>query len=162
MSAVGRALAVCQHFEASAHHVMFTWEISHIDKSELGPQEFRSIALALMSVTLGGATRKLAHAGDLGATYADVLERGRTARNWFAHDSAPIIDEEGNLPDHFASRLTLFRVHIRYLCQADAVLAGASYGIQEREAAHLEALDSYAQAVEAWVLEPLRPWLESA
>ena len=161
-SAVGRAMAVCQNFEACAHHVMVVWEITHSDNRELGFEELRSIALALRNVTLGGATRTLARAGDLGANHAELFERGRAARNWLAHESTLRIDEKGSLRDDFVSHLTQFRLHIRYLCQVDAVLAGASYEIQEREAVRPETLDSYARGLEAWVLEPIGPWLESA
>ena len=162
ISAVGRAIAVCQNFEACAHHGMVVWEITQNNNRQLEFDELRSIALALRNVALGGATRRLSDADDFGADHAEVLERGRIARNWLAHESTILIDVKGDIRDDFVSHLREFREHVKYLCDADATLAAASYEIQDRELVRTESQESYARRVEAWVLEPIWPWLESA
>ena len=155
-------MAVCQNLEGCAHHVMVVWEITKEENRVLGVDELRAVATRLKDVPLGRTSRKLRTSVDFGAEGAEVLEQGRIARNWLAHESTLIIDEQGDMRDNkFMPHITEFGKHVRCLCKADSMLAIASYEIQEREPISSGFGELYARRVETWVLDPISSLLAS-
>ena len=155
LSAVGRALAVCQHLEDCAHHVMVVWAVTDGIAEGRERDDLRAIARRLRNVGLGGATQRLGDASDFGTKRAQALEEGLKARNWLAHEAATIVEERLNKRDRFAQRVGELRSQVVELCRADAVMATSSYEICEREPAPSLFAGTYADRLADWVLEPV-------
>lgn len=154
-AALGRALVVCQHLEDCAHHVMETWAVT--DAMRAGthdPDELRAIALGLQDLSLGRSVRRLAAAEDFGPDRADVVERGRVARNWIVHGGATVITVHYPMP-LVTEALAEFSRRVDGLCEATALLSMASYIICEREPVPLGARAENARQLRAWIMAPI-------
>lgn len=169
LSAIGRALAVCQHFEDCVRHVAavyaITDEISWDDAPDTThPHELdrlRAIARRLGAATLGQCLRGLGGSADFGIDRFSLVDRGRAARNWLAHEAASIVDSAHDSFDEFIHQVCALRNHVAALCLADAIVSVASHEICEREPAPRPYADSYAERLQNWILTPLACWLYS-
>ncbi|MDP3028482.1 MAG: hypothetical protein Q8O04_03130 [Deltaproteobacteria bacterium] len=159
LSAIGRAIAVCQHLENCAHHVMVVFAVTDAATAGKGDNDLKSIALGLRDETLGRSVRRLASTPEFANERGRALAKGREARNWLAHEAATVVDEQHDAPNEMIERARVLRNQVMELCSADAILATASYEICEREPAPRAYTETYSERLAMWILDPVKEWL---
>lgn len=159
LSAVGRAIAVCQHLEDCSHYVMTVYAVTDASAEGKSHADLKSIALRLRDARLGRSMGRLENAPEFANERGRALTKGREARNWLAHEAATAIDERHDAPDELIERVRVFRNQVVELCRADAILAKASYEICERKPAPRSYADKYSEKLSMWILAPVKEWL---
>lgn len=184
LAALGRAMALAQNFEHNCKFVFGTLDMGRdYGDSKIPHDQWRAHAKKLHGRSLGAALKAREKDADFSAEQIATLEAARSGRNFLAHRAAEAalyvpastgkrklreilagttdlatIEKERTelLLTHIRKALPAFEEAVRALAQADNIVAGWSYLIQEKEDRLPTVTGWYVNTVVAWVLEPLR------
>lgn len=153
-ASIGRALVVCQHVEDCARHVQVAWAVTdRMIEGEEDRAKLQEIAGRFRKYTLSRRVQYLEGTPDFGEDRIRVIDIGRLARNWLAHETGDVV-EMGAGPEWFIERLKEFRDRTLELCEAAELLARASYEICEGKPASRDSR-GYATRLYGWVVTPV-------
>lgn len=182
--ALGRALGLAQNFEQSCKFVLGIWDLGKAhEEGKIQTRDERAYSEKLMGRMLGALVKSLRD--DIDITDADkaAFKAAREARNYLAHEAAAVglfippkyarrklreimrgsldtaaIEKERTemLHAHIRDGVPKFVEAIRAIAEADNIVSGWSYMIQEKDDRLPFVAERYVQSVVAWVLEPLR------
>ncbi len=183
-AALGRAMALAQNFEQNCKFVFGTLDMGRdYEDGKIPHDQWRAHARRLHGRSLGAALKAREKDADFSAEQIATLEAGRVGRNYLAHraaeaglyvppstgkrklgeilrgtaDPAAIEKERAEmLLAYMRKAVPSFEDAVRAIAQADNMVAGWSYLIQEKEDRLPSATAWYVSTVVAWVLEPLR------
>lgn len=183
-AALGRAMALAQNFEHNCKFVFGTLDMGRdYEDGKIPHEQWRAHAKKLHGRSLGAVLKAREKDGDFSAEQIATLEAARAGRNYLAHRAAeaglyvpartgkrklreilggtadPVAIEKERaemLLAHIRKALPAFGEAVRALAEADNMVAGWSYLIQEKEDRLPAVTEWYVNTVVAWVLEPLR------
>ena len=183
-AALGRAMALAQNFEHNCKFVFGTLDMGQVyEDGKIPREQWRVHAKKLHGRSLGAALKARKKDADFSANEIATLESARASRNYLAHraaevglyvpprtgkrklreifdgtaDRAAIEKERAEmLFAHIREALPAFEKAVRSLAEADNMVAGWSYLIQEKENYLPTVTEWYVNTVVAWVLEPLK------
>lgn len=182
-AALGRAIALAQNFEHNCKFVFGTLDMGQAyEDGKIPREQWRVHAKKLHGRSLGAVLKGREKDADFSAKEIATLESGRASRNYLAHRAAEvglyvpprtgkrkpreIFDGTANpaviekeraemLVAHMREALPDFRKAVRALAEADNLVAGWSFLIQEKVDNLPTVSDWYVNTVVTWVLEPL-------
>lgn len=183
-AALGRAMALAQNFEHNCKFVFGTIDMGRdFEDGKIPVKQWRAHAKKLHGRSLGAVVNAREKDADFSAEQIATLEAARPGRNYLAHraaevglyvppwtgkrkpreiilgtaDPAAIEKERAEmLLAHMNESLPALERAVRALAEADNMVAGWSYLIQEKEDRLPTISGRYVNTVVAWVLEPLR------
>jgi len=158
LNSLGRAMAVCQHFEDCGRHVSAVWAITGDNARGLEWKRLREIALKVSGAPVARCLQQLAGSSDFDPDRFEIVDKAREARNWFAHEAADCICFPENKLSSDLERIRELHSRVAALCAGTAILAIGSYEICEREHAAEPLASTYRHDLQQWVFEPMIGW----
>ena len=159
LECVGRCLAISQHFESSCRYILgateliVAWDAGEID--DLHKDHVAFLAKALRHRALNGIVKKLNMLGQVSDDELEILECGRVARNYIAHEVTLVVTQYPDFDDEFEKKIEEFKAHLRNLVTADNEVSAWSYEAEERVQRPYTVFTTYPQTSFEWVMEPL-------
>lgn len=149
--AVGKALYIASNFEKKCLWVLRITK--YADRYEKNPDldDFQRFAQALRDKLLGPSIRDLRSFQGYTDRHFEILEKGRDARNYIAHEAAAL----GHLSDIRVAQLEAAVVGLQQaidnLVPADNLVSKWVYEIEEKESAPTHIQREYSDRVREWV-----------
>jgi len=157
LAVIGRGLAVAQHLEATLRFVLITVEtVEAGQRGELNDwDDWKAIGDRVRKLFLKQIVHKINRPLKLSGSDLTLLEAGREVRNFLAHEAAVVVSEYPDSSDDIAQKVKDLQVRLRTLADADNLVSGWSYEIQEKEPSPKAFSLRYANEVVRWILDPL-------
>ncbi|MEW1822390.1 hypothetical protein AB0323_16635 [Arthrobacter sp. NPDC080031] len=164
---VGRATYIAQNFENNCKNLLkslqLTKRLMNLAEAEAGDfdaaiegimEDFRGQGFVYLNRALTQLNKQSPDA--FAVEDAAVLEAGRDARNWIAHEGARF-DVYALDPDEALDCLKDLRRHVRALAAADDLVAGVKAATEHnsRDDGRPLEVGSYELLVERWVFAPI-------
>ncbi len=157
LESVGRALAVSQHLESTSRYVLIVVEMGRAASGgDADLDALRAISERLRNKLLGHVVDHLGQLGEITYDELEVLDQGREARNYIAHEAASAVSEVPEASAELSDRISRFVTEIQALASADNLVSAWSYEIQEKEPRPSRIWATYATHTRDWIVEPLR------
>jgi len=157
LAAIGRALAVAQHFEQTCRYVLTVAAIgaAHEGGSIDSLDDAKGLVEYLGRCMLGQLVVRFDRLGEVSYEHLTILDNGRAARNYVAHEAASIVSECPESEDRIQARTVTLEGEVHNLVEADALVSEWSYFIQEQASLPEQHRIGYRPALTSWILAPI-------
>ncbi len=156
LHSVARALTIAQHFERACRYVLSVSEVDLLEGDKLGDSDVvRDLFTSMCRHHLGKMVWRMKHpALGFREEELEILEKGREARNYIAHESASDIEVYVETDAELLERLNVYSNHVRLLIAADNEVSAWEYEICERQS-RPGYYERYPKIAFDWVTAPL-------
>lgn len=154
LQAVGKALYLATEFEHKCRYLLRIMKIVHEHDTNPDWDGVAAFACSIKDKLLGPTLDEIRHFESEEAAFA-ILERGKIARNFIAHEAAGLGHLSGVRPEIIHRSATALRDHLELLIAADNLVSKWLYEIEEREPAPAVIQREYSQWVRDWIFASL-------
>jgi hypothetical protein len=148
----GRALYIATCYEQKCRNLLgFVRFVKAIDGADGDLDASIALVRGLKKLMLHGTIQELKKFPELEDADFTVLERGKDARNFVCHELCDVGPISLSSERILGSALTALRVHLIKLAEADNLVSGWLYEIQEKEAVPNGIRAAYPAWLESWV-----------
>ena len=155
LSCIGRALSVAQHFEGTCRHILSLCEVdnSSVDASL---DAVSTLFDSMRKRQLGQIVWRLRFPSfNFSDDEIGLLEKGREARNYVAHESATTVSEYIESKEELFDRISVFNGHLKNLIAADNEVSAWAYEALESQIRPVEHYCQFPERAFSWVTGPL-------
>ncbi|PFK43435.1 hypothetical protein COJ23_25060 [Priestia megaterium] len=150
---IGRALLVCQKFEATCKDIIASFEVARIIKNkeyEFMSPEYVSYVDSLHRLLLGVSIKKLATSKNgikISENQIIILEQAKNSRNWIVHESGKqaLFTSKGTDLEELIN-------HVKNVVLGDFLVSSWSYSFYEGENPRWIEEIAYLNLILYWVL----------
>ncbi len=161
LTSVGRALAIAQHLEEGCRRILRVAEIIEKYESrkaleELHEDVIHDLAEAMRKRCLGKVVRELDRLGQITESELAILDRGRVARNYIAHNSAILVLGYPQNQAELRREFETYERNVMDLIEADNEVSAWGYEMQELEKRPHVIFSTYPAKALEWVVAPMK------
>jgi hypothetical protein len=164
LCAGGKALFLCQHFEAICKEIVMWLSLSKaLEQGEFelmtGPHlEFvDKLHGLLLGQSIGRLKKEFGDKLESGAIR--VIEGARDARNYVCHESLrDLVFAPSGRGYRFEPDTELLRAKVQLVAEGDYLVSRWSYELLEKKSGWFVDRSEYVQRIEEWVLEGILGW----
>lgn len=151
---VGRALCIAQNFESNCRSLAVMLDLKNFHRNSIQDVEFGELIEKLSNRMLAKSIERMGKYVPIPDAIGDILEAGKNARNYIAHDSMKTLFDTNNVDECLSRDLVTLRDEVQKLAVADGMVAAWSSGISEGLTV---SSSGYAKKVENWVFNEFAP-----
>jgi len=154
IEAVGRALCIAQNFESNCRSLAILLDVKEHQKTSTDEVAFDELIDKLSKRMLAGSIQQLDKHFVVPDAVSDILENGKNARNYIAHDSMKTLFDSQDIEERLSQDIIVLRDKVKKLAIADGMMASWSWWVSERKVVNWE---SYTNATQQWVFNEFSP-----